>query len=101
MKPSRDVLAQSHKKCGPQIGKLEKGTSGLPVRLTFERALIWEVHNPIAVHQPLHIDVRTEWVAHKCCELFRVSERCQRVEMLTVIGRQGTDLCAAEPVRFF
>jgi hypothetical protein len=45
------------------------------------------------------MDIRTEWVAHKCRELFRVSECCQRVEMLTVIGRQGTDLGAAKPVR--
>ena len=55
--------------------------------------------DPFAVHQSLHVDVGTEWLVHECCELFRIAERRQRVEMLTVIGRQGTDLGAAKPVR--
>jgi len=57
------------------------------------------VDDPFAVHQPLHVDVRTEGLAHECREFFRVAERRQRVKMLTVIGRQGTDLGTANPVR--
>ena len=37
--------------------------------------------------------------AHECRELCRITERRQRVEILTVVGRQRTYLGAAEPVR--
>ena len=70
--------------------------------LTFQRPLIREVEDALALYQPLHRDVRAERAAHECRELFRVAKRRQGVEMLAaVIGRQGAHLCAAKAVRLF
>ena len=91
-----------HKECGPQISEIEKCARRLRVRwLTFQRPLIREVEDALTLYQPLHRDVGAERAAHEFCKLFRVAKRRQGVEMLAVIGRQGTHLCAAKSVRLF